>query len=395
MNSKLVHAAFLFFTLIHVLHAADSAQVQFYGKLVRRPDSSAKLVTVLNDKCPLKVLSARGRWLEVQSGGYRGWILRSQTTFRSPADTASTSYSETGASLSFPVEYAVIGGGAVLIALIVSLLSIRFSRRRRSLTSDVTGGTRAVDKQDSSSRKVLIFSRKDKSIKSSVSNIHKRLSTSFREMGFCVMFTQRIRAFSLSVSYRPELIVVDCDLENKAVTSIERLVSKGLLKKSATFLFYNVPDPAAVDPGRQLESVFFLGREFSERDILKIASQRLSLSSGRGHLLQGRITGEGIFEIVQLIHSGKKTGVLKITDTAKRVVGLLHFRKGLILLAKTARTAAREAALEILSLKEGFFSFREKVVEEKNCNIDPQAIIMEAARIEDEIFDFRTVDVKK
>ncbi len=398
----MVRIFLLYFYVIFIssLWASDTAHVKFYGKLLRSPADGSQLVTVLGDKALLTIVGEEGAWFEVQGEGFRGWIKKDQTSFVNKLSESIPSalpkdHEMVGGNRSFMML--TLGMSAVIVLSIFSMILLGFFIRKNKrkglsvLRSDVTIETEAIDHQSGSRYHVIVFSEKDKNVKSSVSNIHKRLSTCFREIGFNVSFTGCIKNNSVDVPFKIDLVAVDYNLEKKAVRSVEELVEKRIFPPDIPVLFYNIKAPSSVDPSMKLKKTYYMGESFNEQDLMKIASEVVNKNDKKNRvMLQGKVTGDGIYEILQLVEVGRKTGVMKLMSSSDCPIGVMGFQGGAIIFARTSRQSGREAALELLGVKTGFFHFSVGNMPENNCYLNPQELMMNAAKREDEGILYQT-----
>lgn len=80
---------------------------------------------------------------------------------------------------------------------------------------------------------------------------------------------------------------------------------------------------------------------------------------GAGGRLSGRIEGVGLQEVVQFIHTGKRTGTLAVFDGA-REVGRLRFLRGEVQDATAGAASGEVAFYELAGLSAGRYEFEAK-----------------------------------
>ncbi|MFQ3590696.1 MAG: DUF4388 domain-containing protein, partial [Chloracidobacterium sp.] len=99
---------------------------------------------------------------------------------------------------------------------------------------------------------------------------------------------------------------------------------------------------------------------------------------------QGKLSQVNLAEIVQILESGRRTGLLTIESDTEQAY--LYFRDGLILNAEVGPRSGERAVFHIVGWTSGDFAFcampmfREKVIQ-----LSPQALLMEAFRRFDEV----------
>jgi CheY-like chemotaxis protein len=100
-----------------------------------------------------------------------------------------------------------------------------------------------------------------------------------------------------------------------------------------------------------------------------------------GGTLRGISTGM----FLQLIEMDQKTCTLRVTEKQSGHQGVLFFRDGALLDARTGHFKAIDAAYRILSWDDVSLSIQDSCPVSKNTiNRDPQAVLMEAMRLKDE-----------
>jgi pSer/pThr/pTyr-binding forkhead associated (FHA) protein len=115
-----------------------------------------------------------------------------------------------------------------------------------------------------------------------------------------------------------------------------------------------------------------------------LSMSRGTLDSAHGALgFAGRFAGHELLEICQLIALNEKDGTLRIEGEG--VSGEIRFFRGEIVHARAGGIEEREAALKLLTLPSGRFEFAGGNVEAVPPKLRTQSLIMEAARLRDEI----------
>jgi hypothetical protein len=233
----------LIFTIHMAIFAGSSdVRVAYYGKMYRHADESSSLVQILDDSCRLRVLGETAEWLEVQSGGYRGWVKKSVTTWEGESVAQRAPDTEDSGSLLSLLALAAVLGAVALLALVL-LLS---KRKKGEMRSDLTISTKAVDHQEKSAFNLLVFADTDRNIRSIRSNVHKRLSTCFREIGFAVHFIESLKPKRQIIPFKISLIAVDYRLNKKAPELLEEILTSWGISPTVPVFFYNIPREAFI-----------------------------------------------------------------------------------------------------------------------------------------------------
>lgn len=365
-----------------LLLSNDTIKVSFFGKLYRRPDNSAQLIAMLDDKCPLTYIREDSGWIEVQAKGYRGWIEVSQTTYNQEV-TAETVLANKNN------QVYIISGASVGIALLFILIITLFSKKKNrssKLRSDLTTSTKVIDHQKESHLNVLVFSNEDRTIKSAHSNLYKRMSTCFREIGFQVHFFESLQPGKMLLPFKVNMIAVDFKLGKNAIQQMEKILNEWGISPSVHIFFYNIPSPDKVKPSKTFVHASYLSSEIDDQDLLKLVAPLLDHEEKKDpNILNGTITGDGAFEIFQLMDVGRRSGTLTITDSNDRTLGVVGFQSGKVSFAKNHRSSGSKAAVELCMLKQGKFTFTTIKDHQANCDIDVNKLLMETAKYEDEM----------
>ncbi len=99
--------------------------------------------------------------------------------------------------------------------------------------------------------------------------------------------------------------------------------------------------------------------------------------------LMGKLSQIAFPEVIQILDSGRKTGVLSIQSESAEAV--LHFRDGFIVEAEHGATRGERAVFEIIGWLSGEFTFRScPVTREATIELNAQQLLMEAFRRFDE-----------
>lgn len=100
--------------------------------------------------------------------------------------------------------------------------------------------------------------------------------------------------------------------------------------------------------------------------------------------LQGKLAQVSLAEIVQMLETGRRTGLLLLTHQAEEA--RLYFRDGLIVDVEYGAARAERAFFRLVGWTSGNFTFRSiPVVREAVVKLNPQQLLMEAFRRFDEV----------
>jgi hypothetical protein len=98
--------------------------------------------------------------------------------------------------------------------------------------------------------------------------------------------------------------------------------------------------------------------------------------------LSGRIEVFSLYEVFEMLSSGRKTGQLKVTAPAGE--GRCILNRGSLLSAGIFRLSDTEAVIEMLSTRTGAFSFVTGPPTDAKGGLDLTSLLMETVRLEDE-----------
>ncbi len=98
--------------------------------------------------------------------------------------------------------------------------------------------------------------------------------------------------------------------------------------------------------------------------------------------LSGRIEVFSLYEVFELLSSGRKSG--QLTVMAPQGEGRCVLNRGKLLTANVLRLSDSEAVIELLSSREGAFSFVSATPTDAKGDLDLTSLLMETVRLEDE-----------
>lgn len=265
----------------------------------------------------------------------------------------------------------------ILIALIVGAIVVYILLKRRN---------------DKKKNKCLLITDSKTQIKySELTNKSIRLSKYLKNCGFDTIVTKYLDQINdLLLFNLPEAICVDWQLDSDIQVKFYKILKEQNFSGDFILIFYNVPDSAKTIIGYFEDRTFYLGTDFIIPDLNKI----LSIVKKRTHAtkqsddkvnpqLEGKIVGDSLSEIFQMMDINKKTGCL-IVET-DHPTGTIFFEDGFITYAISNTQIAEQAVFEVLALKSGTFLFvPEKKPLSRNMQASVVAILMAQAQSTDE-----------
>jgi outer membrane biosynthesis protein TonB len=333
------------------------------------PDSPI-LGIARNSEC-YPLLYAGTSWCKIQFGTHVGWVDR---RYGRIVDTPPAT-----AKIPQIVLFALLGGAGVLLlglAILLIVISLRTKPMRKV----------AVKKD------LLVVAKSEKQIQYSLTDTTTTLSKCFSEIGFQIETASTFeRAASLLAHYVPDVIVIDWQVGDNALSFLESTIATKRSASDILVIFYNVPGAEAVAKRAAMQNVHFLGMAFSDRDIFRLVTPLIMSLTGRKSIrksvetsaLGGEIGQGSLIEVMQFIEIGSKTGCLYVV--IDKPFGLIYFEQGRLSYAATQTQQGREAVFEMLNLKKGHFHFvLDKTSRTKNVNLSTLEILMEWTKTVDE-----------
>lgn len=276
-----------------------------------------------------------------------------------------------------------LGAGLVLM-LLAAALRVRLLRLRA-----------VQDEKDARTRDklVLLLGRGEKIIESGIPGVFISLDKFFRDLGFCVVATSDLGRMDRILRRGPPVILgIDWSLGPKAMRRVDALCAPVFGLRTAIVFFYNAANPESLKPPASLPQAAFLGENFAGLHVLEIVSYAISLHERSprpekpmhdGVTFEGKNVGHALPEVLQLLESGRRTGLLSVEDGVPAgIIGLDH---GEIAFAQTRLNQGLEAVIEILSVTGGTYHFFEhKRILQSNCRLRPQdALLQWACRLDE------------
>jgi len=246
-------------------------------------------------------------------------------------------------------------------------------------------------------KNALILAKESKHVQDTLTNTTKTMEHCL--VGFNVSVAKdSVTARANIENSMPDLILVDWDFETAIFAKIDNLFARITPPVMPHFLFYNVPDPAAVPPCKALRNVNLLGISVSDRDIIKVATpllvhhseanqSRKDIQGVQRCALEGEIAGGNLLEVLQFIEIGSKTGCLQIHT--REPFGVIYFNDGRIIYAEAKGIGEHiygvEGVYEILNQPDGKFRFiTNKQPKAANLNLPTLSVLMEWTKEKDE-----------
>ena len=98
--------------------------------------------------------------------------------------------------------------------------------------------------------------------------------------------------------------------------------------------------------------------------------------------LSGQLESFSLFDVFEVLSTGRKSGILKVTTPAGE--GRCVLNRGHLVSASMSRLADKEAMIEMVSTRNGVFSFKCAPATDAEGSMDLTSLLMETVRLEDE-----------
>ncbi|MDR2592635.1 MAG: SH3 domain-containing protein [Chitinispirillales bacterium] len=323
-----------------------------------------------------------GTWCKVIYKDTTGWILVSDVDILTTEPTKANIVVEEAKTLVFGLL--ALGIVVLIVSVIVTLRHIKTERMRNIYVQ----------------KNALILAKESKHVQYMLTNATATMEHCFAEIGFNVSVAKdSVTARNHIENNMPDLILVDWDFETAIFAKIDNLFVRLMPQNMPHFLFYNVPDPTSVPPGKALRNVNFLGLSIVDRDIFKVVTPLLIHKGDAGSAndmqkglqrcaLEGEIAGGNLLEVLQFIEIGSKTGCLMVETRGP--FGLVYFSDGRIIYAAAKGPDGGpiygvEGVYEILNQPMGKFRFiTNKQPKVANLNLPTLSVLMEWTKEKDE-----------
>jgi hypothetical protein len=272
-----------------------------------------------------------------------------------------------------PIIWSFVG----LLAL-AALIVVTFLLRRRAQES----------------KELMIIATKPKEIRYSLSNTTSTIERCFSQVGYAITRIKTFKALERRIAGKaPDVVLVDWAFDANVADEVEIILVVNPRTMKVPIIYYDVPNPAkAAERKARLPHAYYLGPEFTDRDVFKIVQQHTQGTSvaaiqrkgDDGSSLEGDISGEeGLGAVLQLLEIGQKSGCLLVRRESP--VGVIYFEAGNPVYARTSAQLGEKAVYELLDLKSGGFRFMtDQKASERNCSITTMGVLMEWARLKDE-----------
>ncbi|NLE01027.1 MAG: DUF4388 domain-containing protein, partial [Fibrobacter sp.] len=247
-------------------------------------------------------------------------------------------------------------------------------------------------RNDKKKNKCLLITDSKTQIKySELMNKSIRLSKYLKKCGFNTIMTKYLDQINDFLHFNlPEVICVDWQLDSDIQVKFYKVLKEQNFSGDFILIFYNVPGSAKTIVGYFEDRTFYLGTDFTIPDLNKILSivkkRTLVMKHSDDKVnpqLEGKIVGDSLSEIFQMMDINKKTGCL-IVET-DHPTGTIFFEDGFITYAISNTQIAEQAVFEVLALKSGTFLFvPEKKPLSRNMQASVVALLMAQAQDVDE-----------
>lgn len=380
-----------------------TAHIVFLAKVYMKPSEQNNFVALFESGTTVTLLKEQGNWVKVDAGdGQIGWIKKSTLDIGNNKTTV-VHNSVSTAPLSAPQNISnnllenpltiPIAIGFVIFTIISALIYFLFFRKKKeTMDMNITRVEMPrITKETLTPRnsyRVLIIADKNKSVKNSVSNIHIKMSAFFRDIGFTVYKLATLKNLSVNVTDTPDIIIIDTELGRKVISIAEQEIVNAW-RDNLPVVFYNIDDPDIVTPSEFLQQSYYLGKQISDTDLIKITAPTLKTDNEEGSYcsLQGKIQKDGLYEVIQFLEIGQKDGILRVRKLDNSRLGSISFDKGQIIHGETDIEKGKDAVLSILKCYEGSFEFFSMKPKNRNCVLNATAVMMESVKNFDENTD--------
>jgi hypothetical protein len=336
-------------------------------------DPKAPILGYVQSGKRLLVISEGESWCRVAFKDTVAWVQKKYGRIESITDI--------GVEIDW-VKVAIFGS---IILIIIAFMIIRSVMFRRATESNEV-------KKDLTKKNVLIISKNNKEIESTLTDSTITMDRCFSELGFHVNRAPDLTTLrKILEDTIPDILFIDWHFEKNIIYRVEQLFANvSDVNKIAVFVF-NHPDPSYTHQSTTFQTVTFLGIAFSDRDIFKLVTPIIiSADSGKeiqksvqSSALEGEISQGNLLEVLQYIEMGRKTGCMLVE--CDRPFAIIYFYQGRIIYAHAQELTGKDAVFEVLNLKDGKFRFiQNKVPKTSNVNLSTLEVLMEWTKALDE-----------
>ncbi|MBD3418573.1 MAG: DUF4388 domain-containing protein [Chitinivibrionales bacterium] len=371
---------------------AAIAEISFYCKVYEHPDTASNVLTVLSRGDHYPIYHDSSGWLLVGLVQNRGWIEKHNCKVASLPGSSSAGQSLQSLYNLLFVDFASrsILIPALLLVLIANIvLFVKLYRKsKESFQKAQTAQIAAATEH----KLVVYIVGKDKLVKSTVTEQLMTLSSLFTITGFDVERLRNVKALKARTAIMaPDIFAIDAQNTTNVINHVEQMISGKPLLVNIPLIFFNAPKTERRAQSRTMLKVFYFSDAITDTDIFRIASLRVATFAENEDVrtlksvsaLEGGISQESILETMQFIEVGRKSGLLVVKKQGH--YGSIAFQEGIIVYAQTQRSEGKEAAIEMLDLKDGYFRFTmNQSPKERNCSLLPVAVLMEWTQGRDE-----------
>jgi hypothetical protein len=283
---------------------------------------------------------------------------------------------------SYWVKMVIYGSIILIIIILIIISSVIFRKNMNS-----TGVKKNLKKMN-----ILIVSKSNKEIESTLTDSTITLDRCFSELGFHVTIAQNLLTVRKVLDNGiPDILFIDWQFGKDIIPGIEQLFRNISDVYKITVFVFDHPDPSNACQGSLFQTIFFLGIAFSDTDIFKLITPVIiSANSGmnvqksvQSSALEGKISQTNLIEVLQFIDIGHKTGCMLIE--CGDPFAILYFYQGRIIYAQAQESTGKDAVFRVLNLNEGKFRFlQNKLPETSNVNLSTLEILMEWTKELDE-----------
>lgn len=239
----------------------------------------------------------------------------------------------------------------------------------------------------------MLISKRTKQVKySDINNKRISLVTHLRNYGFNIIMSNNLaKTANLLLFNLPEVICVDWKYDPDIEQSITEILKEQMFAADFILIFYNVDETFNKKLGYFDDRTFFLNTDFTISDLNNILSVVKAKSANRmqdtdpsNSHLEGKIMGDTLPEIFQMMDQNKKTGCLIVENN--HPAGMVFFEEGIITYSISNTQVADMAVFEILTMKHGRFHFLTgKRPLSRHMQLSVVEVLLERAKYIDEV----------
>ncbi len=190
------------------------------------------------------------------------------------------------------------------------------------------------------------------------------------------------RILSVAVEEPFDALVLDVVMPGlSGIEVLRKLQSHPATAHLPVLLLSALNDAADRVQGLREGAADYLAKPFDPDELILRVERLLEQAPGAGHALEGRIEQFPIWELLQSLEQGQRSGVLELPGVGAR----LELAAGTATRAQLGSLEGREAALAICLLERGRFRFTPAVDPAVGQGIPIRSLLLSAALVRDEL----------